>query len=189
MRILITGTPGAGKSEIAKELGKLTGWEVILISDAAEAAHAVKTSRNHEKIVSLPKLYAYLNPLLLKKDNVIFEGHLGCEMPCPADLVVVVRTNPRELEKRMRARGYYKEKIDENIMAELLDYCYQLAEKNYDCKVVELDTTGRSAQESARRIYDYINGEISALDDVDWEAYLEERTGKPSASQKKGRGE
>lgn len=179
MRILITGTPGAGKSEIAKELARLTGWELILISEAAEAAQAVKAERGREKIVSLPKLYAYLNPILKEKDDVIFEGHLGCEMPFPADLVVVVRTNPKELERRMKKRGYYKEKIDENIMAELLDYCYQLAEKNYDCKVLELDTTERTAEESAQRVYDYINGEIGALDSVSWEIYLEERTGKP----------
>ncbi len=185
MRILITGTPGAGKSEIAKELSKLTGWEVILISEAAEAARAVKTSKNG-KTVSLPKLYAYLNPILMNKGDVIFEGHLGCEIPCSADLVVVVRTHPKELEKRMKKRGYYKEKIDENIMAELLDYCYQLSEKNYECKIVELDTTGRTAEESAQRIYDYMNGEISALDDVSWEIYLEERTGKPSSNGKKG---
>jgi adenylate kinase len=186
MKILITGTPGAGKSEIAKELAKLTGWEVILISEAAEAANAVKTSTRHEKIVSLPKLYAYLSPRILERDNVIYEGHLGCEIPCPADLVVVVRTNPKELEKRMKKRGYYREKIDENIMAELLDYCYQLSEKNYECKIVELDTSGRTSEESAQRLYDYITGEIDALDNVSWEIYLEERTGRPSSNHKKG---
>ncbi len=185
MRILITGTPGAGKSEIAKELARLTGWELILISEAAEAAHAVKTSTRHEKIVSLPKLYTYLSPRLIEKEDVIYEGHLGCEMPCPADLVVVVRTNPKELEKRMKKRGYYREKIDENIMAELLDYCYQLSEKNYDCKIVELDTTGRTSEESAQRLYEYITGEIDALDNVSWEIYLEERTGKPDSNHKK----
>lgn len=185
MRILITGTPGTGKSEVAEWLGDMTGWEVLHISELAEKAHAVRVAAKGEKLVDMAKLRNYLVPIVREREDVIFEGHLGCEIPCPADLVIVLRTNPFELERRMKARGYFREKIDENVMAELLDYCYQLAEQNYSCKVLELDTTGKESKESAERIYDYINGEISALDSVDWEKYLEQKTGKPVRRKKK----
>ncbi len=179
MKVLITGTPGTGKTQVAKELGLITGWDVFHISEIAEEAQAILGWNGHEGEVDVHKLCAYLTPLLKDKENVIFEGHLGCEIPCPAELVVVLRTNPEELEKRMETRGYGKEKIDENIMAELLDYCYQLSGKNYVCEVVELDTSGRTAEESAKRIYGYITGDINALDTVDWEDYLVKKTQKP----------
>lgn len=179
MKVLITGTPGTGKTLIAKELGSITGWEVFHISEIAEEAQAILGWNGNESEVDVHKLCAYLTPLLKDKENVIFEGHLGCEIPCPAELVVVLRTNPEELEKRMEKRGYAKEKIGENIMAELLDYCYQLSGKNYICEVVELDTSGRTAEESAKRIYAYMNGDVDALDTVNWTDYLVKKTQKP----------
>jgi adenylate kinase len=181
MKVLITGTPGTGKTLVAKELGSITGWDVFHISEIAEEAQAIVGWNGNEKEVDMYKLCAYLTPLLKDKEDVIFEGHLGCEIPCPADLVVVLRTNPEELEKRMEKRGYGKEKIDENMMAELLDYCYQLSGRNYSCELVELDTTGSTAEESAKRIYAYMSGDLKALDTVNWEDYLEKKTGKPSS--------
>lgn len=183
MRVLITGTPGTGKTKVAESLGEITGWEVLHITEIAEDAEAVVSGK--EKEVDMPKLFACLTPILNEKKDVIFEGHLGCEIPCPADLVVVLRTNPEELEKRMEKRGYAREKIDSNIMAELLDYCYQLSERNYSCKVLELDTTGKSPEESANRIYSYLEGELDSLDTVNWEKYLEKKTGKPSRKKQK----
>ncbi len=180
MKVLITGTPGTGKTEVAKELGAITGWDVVSISEVAEDAQAILGwDGKSEKEVDIQKLCAYLAPRLADKENVIFEGHLGCEIPCPADLVVVLRTNPEELQKRMEKRGYKKEKIDENVMAELLDYCYVLSAKNYSCEVVELDTSGESAEQSAKKIYQYLSGEIDTLDSISWEDSLERETGRP----------
>jgi len=184
MKILITGTPGTGKTEVAKELGAITGWDVFSISEIADDAQAVLgRDVKKEKEVDVQKLHAYLVPLLADKENVIFEGHLGCEIPCPANLVVVLRTNPEDLQKRMELRGYKKEKIDENVMAELLDYCYQLSAKNYSCEVVELDTSEKTAEQSAKRIYQYITGELDALDSISWEDFLERKTNRPSEPQ------
>ncbi|MFP3950516.1 MAG: adenylate kinase family protein [Candidatus Micrarchaeia archaeon] len=178
MRILITGTPGTGKTLVAEELGRLTGWDVLHISEIAEEASAVN-HESEESTVDVARLFSHLGLVLKKKKDIIFEGHLGCEAPCPADLVVVLRTHPDELERRMEKRGYYREKIDENVMAELLDYCYQLAEKNFSCGILELDTTGRTPEACAEKIFAYISGSIDALDKVSWEDYLERRTGRP----------
>lgn len=178
MKILITGTPATGKTLVAEDLGKLTGWKVLSISELAEDAEAVEKT-GVEAEVDLEALLAHITPIFSEIENVIFEGHLGCEIPVEADLVVVLRAHPDTLRKRMEKRGYAKEKIDENVMSELLDYCYQLSCKNYTCDIVELDTSKSTAEESAKRIYQYLNGQTKELDAVSWEEYLEQETGKP----------
>jgi adenylate kinase len=182
MRILITGTPGTGKTEVAKELGALTGWEVLHISEVARKGGAAKEGSpdSPELEVDVSRLSRVLTPLLANREDAIFEGHLGCELPCPAELVIVLRANPQELEKRMEKRGYRREKMEGNIMAELLDYCYILAKKNYSCEVLELDTSGKGAKENARRIYAYINGEGGSLDRVNWGEHLKRKTHNPA---------
>ncbi|MBN2121667.1 AAA family ATPase [Candidatus Micrarchaeota archaeon] len=181
MRILITGTPGTGKTEVAKELGALTGWEVIHISEVVLGSDAASRGKDGPELeVDVSKLTRVLTPLLAKREDAIFEGHLGCELPCPAELVIVLRANPDELEKRMEKRGYHKTKVEGNIMAELLDYCYTVAKKNYSCEVLELDTSGKTARENARRIYAYLNGKKDLLDKVNWIEHLKRKTRNPA---------
>ncbi len=180
MRVLITGTPACGKTEVAKKLGLLTGWKVIFISKVAISSQLSKVSQNNtEKEVDVQKLCTILSPLLLENKQVIFEGHLGCEMPCPADLVIVLRTNPQVLQKRMELRGYSSDKIHENILAELLDYCYLTSEQNYSCPIVELDTSKKTAEQSAGEIYQYLIGKRTKLDSVSWKDFLEIETKRP----------
>ena len=74
------------------------------------------------------------------EDKIIVEGHLACEFRMPADICIVLRTNPETLRKRLEKRKYPKIKIDDNIMCEELDYCTQKAEANMKCPVYEVRT-------------------------------------------------
>lgn len=167
MRIIITGSPGTGKSLIARALSKRLGLELVDLKKIARSHRLV--GKNHE--VDVKKLAAALRPLSKKRDYIV-EGHLACEFRLPADFIFVLRTSPNTLRKRLSKRGYGKKKIDENLMAEMLDYCLQRATREYGKTPLELDTTRRSVSECAGEIEKAIKRKKKKLDSVDYSAEL-----------------
>jgi adenylate kinase len=167
MRIVITGTPGTGKSTIAAALASAAGLELVSVTDVARKEKLV--GRGHE--VDIARLRKALRFLRLKKGYVV-EGHLACEMALPADQVVVLRTEPGTLRRRMAKRGYPKEKIEENMMAEMLDYCSQRVRKEYKRTPLELDTTGRAPRACANKILAAIKQKKKKIDSVDYSQAL-----------------
>lgn len=170
MRILITGTPGTGKSSVSSIISRRKGWALLRLKDIAEKGCVIK-KEGKEKIVDLGKLRsATLRELKGKKDAII-EGHLGCEFHLPVDFAFVLRTRPSALRRRLAKRGYPAGKIQVNLLSEMLDYCTQLSEQNYP-HVLEVDTTGRSARETSIRILGYLEGRVRKLDRVGWKKEL-----------------
>ncbi len=158
MLIVITGTPGAGKTTAAGILGRKTNAKIIHLREFVEKkklASAFDKKMNAE-VVDLKKLGKELEKEIAKpgtgnwRRSFVIEGHLACEIPLKADFVFVLRCKPRELEKRMRRRGYAKEKINGNLLAEMLDYCVQKAELNYPKnRIFEIETSRRVAEQTA----------------------------------------
>jgi len=159
MRILITGTPGTGKSSVAREISKRKGWPLLSLKEVAERHRCIIRKEGKEKIVDTAKLRKATLRELKGKEDAVVEGHLGCEFSLPVDFVFVLRTHPSELRKRMRRRRYPRKKIEENLMAEMLDYCTQVSKRHYRVPVLEADTTGRDARQTATRILSYLENE------------------------------
>ncbi len=176
MRIVITGTPGTGKSLIARELSRCMGLELIDIKKIVKEKKLLET--HHE--VDIKKLSRALAPLFSKgQSGFIIEGHLACEMKIPADYIIILRSSPKALQTRFAKRGYGKKKISENIEAELLDYCAQRIDTIYGDgknrkrtknapKILELDTSKRSVRNSTAIISESIRLKKKKLDIVDY---------------------
>lgn len=164
MRIVITGTPGTGKSVIARKLSALLGLELV---DLKKIVRARKLAAGREHEVDIGKLAAALG-FLRRRNGYVVEGHLACELKLPADFVFVLRTNPRVLGRRLSKRGYGARKLDDNLTAEMLDYCTQRVEQEYRKKPLELDTSARSPSASARLIALAIKRKRKKLDDINY---------------------
>lgn len=148
MRLAITGTPGVGKTTIAKRLGGLLGYkavnekefcilEGIIVGGGGEIDEA-----SMEVEVELKKLERSLNKLLSKQKNIIFEGHLLCEIKGKFDVVVLVKCNPEVLERRLETRGYSDVKVQDNVFCEGIEYCKKHCYRNYPGnRVVEVDNS------------------------------------------------
>ncbi|MDP6671202.1 MAG: AAA family ATPase [archaeon] len=141
MRIIITGSPGVGKTSISKALGKGLKYKVV-----NEKAFAVENgigkwdSKNEELVVPLGKLQKALNQALEKEKDLIVEGHLLCETKLKVDAVIVLRLHPELLQARLGERSYSAEKIQDNVFCEGIDYCKKHVLRRYPAKkVLEVD--------------------------------------------------
>lgn len=168
MRIIITGAPATGKSIIAKKLAEKLKLELI---DIKKIVLQKGLSKGAEHEVDIRKLKTALDFLKRKRDYII-EGHLACEMSLPADFIFVLRTHPDVLRKRMKKRKYPKKKLEENLMAEMLDYCTQRAEKEYGKRPLELDTSAITAEKAAGKIAAAIKQKKKKLDSVNYSKEL-----------------
>ena len=169
MRILITGTPGTGKTSVGKELAERMGAPFLRIADVAKKEGIVKGGE-----VDVKALRAAL--LKRMRGNLVVEGHLGCEFSLPVDFVFVLRTHPSILEQRMKGRRYPEKKRKENLLSEMLDYCLQLSEKHYNVPVLQVDTSRGTPSRSAGRIEKFLKGKVKKLDRVDWGKELRKKT-------------
>jgi adenylate kinase len=166
-RIIITGSPGTGKSEIAKALAETLGIELIDIKKVVRGKKLVGKGGEVD-IARLAKALAFLKS---KRDYVV-EGHLACETKLPADSIVVLRTDPKTLYKRLSKRGYGKKKLEENLLAEMLDYCTQRVRAVYHKDPLELDTSKRTVASSARMIVQAIKHKKKRIDCVNYQTDL-----------------
>lgn len=172
MRILVTGTPGTGKSSVAREICRRKGWALLSLKGIAERHGCISGKEGRERVVGMGKLRKAALRELKGREGAVVEGHLGCEFSLPVDFVFVLRTRPSELRRRMEKRKYPARKIEENLMAEMLDYCSQVSERNYRVPVLELDTTRRTAGQTAKRIIAYLEKKVKKLDNPSWEKEL-----------------
>lgn len=139
MIIAISGVPGTGKSIIAKSLAKEMNANLISIKKLlSEIPHKYDRKRR-TKIIDTKDLQKAVNKKIIKGTNVI-EGHLSHLLK--SDIVIILRCNPKELNKRLKKRGWSELKIRENVQAEILDeITIEALEKHRKKKVFEIDTS------------------------------------------------
>lgn len=146
MLIALTGTPGTGKTTIAKILEN--EYRVVYLKDFKDAILYHDEDRDAD-VVDIEHLREKIDNI--RDEVIIVEGHYSHEMP--VDEVIVLRCHPEELRKRLEKRRYSKEKIRENLEAEAMGLI--TAESiNYHGKdkVFEVDTTTKKAEDAAREV-------------------------------------
>lgn len=160
MFIGLTGTPGTGKTSVSRLLEKKRDWKVIYLNDLIkeQQLYTEVDEKRDAVIADIDLIQKYLEETTNEKDIIILESHLAHYL---ADIVIILRAHPSELEIRLKTRNYSPEKIRENIEAEALDVI--LVEASEWCKkVFEVNTTGKSVEEveqDVEKIIDYILNE------------------------------
>jgi adenylate kinase len=170
MKVVITGSVGTGKTSVAELLAGRFQWPLVRLSDAL----ADLPSRRNRKLDTREVAATDLDRWAIRKTgnftDWIIEGHMACELGMPADYVFVLRTHPDELEGRLAQRKYLKAKVRENVMAEALDYC--LLKVSGKRNVFEIDTTGKTAMQSADEIARMLEGRKRTARKISWSSWL-----------------
>ena len=170
MKVVITGSVGTGKTTVAELLAGRFQWPLVKLSDALADLPSKRNRRLDTREVAPKDLDRWVIRKTGNFTDWIIEGHMACELGMPADYVFVLRTHPDELEGRLVQRKYLKAKVKENVMAEALDYC--LLKVSRKKNVFEIDTTGKSAMQSAEEIARVLEGRKRSARKISWSSWL-----------------
>ncbi len=148
--IIVSGTPGTGKTELAKELAKKLNYNYVDVNKLIKENSLSDGYDNKRKcgIVDTEKLARFLVDFIRKsKYNLVIDSHLAHYIPPKhIDLCIITKCDLKELNKRLGKKGYSSEKIRENLDSEIFEICLsEAAEKGHTILII--DTTGKKANE------------------------------------------
>ena len=177
--IVVTGTPGVGKTTAAKRIAEKGDFKLIELNKiASKGGIAGKDPDRDSLIINPRKIRATLRKILGdKNETFIIEGHFGDLVPEKfVRLAIVLRIDPLMLGERLRNRGYSEEKVRENVEAELVDSCLISAVEAFgNDRVMEIDATDLDGDSLTDIVLSTINGKAGMpAGSVNWMLKLEE---------------
>ncbi|KAI8056683.1 Hop-interacting protein THI105 [Syncephalis plumigaleata] len=161
--ILITGTPGTGKTTLSELVALALNYEHI------NASELVKTRSLHDGydeefdtyILNDDKLCDELEESLGSATGGYIVDFHTCDVFPERwfDLVVVLRANNTVLYDRLSERGYSQRKITENVECEIMQVVLEEAHESYQEEIiVELQSDSVEQMESnTERIQEWAN--------------------------------
>lgn len=158
--ILLTGTPGVGKSTMAKILAERTK---MIWKDVSKLAIENECLGDYDEVYKCPildedKLLDSMEDDMGKGGNIV-DYHSAELFPERwFDIVFVLRTNNKILYDRLTQRGYQGKKLEDNIDCEIFQTIYEEAKSSYDEEIVhELQSnTPEEIQDNVNRICQWI---------------------------------
>lgn len=133
--IVVSGTPGTGKTTVAKTLAKKLSAKYLNINKLIKPYKLAEgyDKQRKTKIIDIKKLKQAISKEINKtKKRCIIDSHLAHELPKKSVAIVIITTcNLKTLQQRLKKRNYSKEKIRENLDAEIFDTCYEEAKERH----------------------------------------------------------
>ena len=179
--IIISGTPGCGKTSVANELSKLIDAKIMSLNELA-VSDDFSFEYDKERRTYIVDFKIFL-PYILKKIKIIkladpkfliIESHFSDIIPKKyIDYIFILRCDPDELAKRLKKKNFDSKKITENVQSEILGNCVNyFVQKKIKSPIYEIDTSNLNIESIAKTINDIIfvklNVENYHLGKIDW---------------------
>lgn len=177
--MVITGTPGVGKSTISKIIAqRLQGIHIDCGRVALNGGMTIEYDEKKETHTIDERLLSRrLKEIVAKYDSdIILEGHFIPRISgFKPERVFVLRCHPRKIIDRLEEKSYSKRKIAENVAAEILDFCLNDAIKVFDrTKIFEIDNSKNRPNLMASMILSMLEGKIRRKSKhIDWISKME----------------
>ncbi|MBR9681930.1 MAG: AAA family ATPase [Candidatus Altiarchaeota archaeon] len=161
MKIAVTGTPGTGKTAVAKDLAK--SLKVTYVDLNPLLLKDFKLDYDDDQETWEVDIDAAAKKLTFEEDCVI-DGHISHALD--VDVVVVLRCRPVKLVVRLLKRHWKLSKIEENTEAEGLNVISDevwdasaeaSAEAETKLRVIEIDNTNKTLKGVVQEIITYLN--------------------------------
>ncbi|XP_043482115.1 adenylate kinase isoenzyme 6 [Leptopilina heterotoma] len=136
--ILVTGTPGVGKSKLSEKLATRTELEWLDVSSLAKQYNCLEEfdEQYQCQILNEEKLLDIMEGLMEKGGKIV--DYHGAEFFPERwfDIVFVLRTDNTVLYDRLVARGYKGKKLEDNIDCEIFQTILEEAKESYKEEIV-----------------------------------------------------
>lgn len=152
--LALTGTPGTGKTSIARELAH-RGWRVLAPGDLVDASDVPSEPDPHRatRVVDVDAAGEAVAPRVTAAreagTDLVLEGHWSHDLALH-DVVVLLRCHPGTLRERLRGKGWRDAKVRENVEAELVGVLAH--ELRGEPAAAEVDTTELTPPQAADRV-------------------------------------
>ena len=178
--ILITGTPGVGKTTVSSRLASRLDATHIDLSKLVEQEKLISgVDKDRGTLIADTKRVSERVQGIIKScdRDVIIDGHYAVDV-LPSEgihLVFVLRRDPEELKESMENHGFTERKLWENLAAEILDVCLWDAVRACGSeKLCEIDVSGKRIEEVMEEIVLVLEGKGKrGVGIVDWLGKLE----------------
>ncbi len=163
MLVAVTGTPGTGKSSVCDALAR-RGYHVVDLDAAARELGLTEPDPEGGVLVDVEALAENLH---VPTKVAFLKAHYAHRVP--ANVIVVLRCHPKELWRRLEARGWPPEKLRENVEAEAIDVILQEA-VGQGPPVFEVDTTAKAVEDAAGEVLGILQGKVAGHEPgrIDW---------------------
>uniref|UniRef100_H2WC42 Adenylate kinase isoenzyme 6 homolog n=1 Tax=Caenorhabditis japonica TaxID=281687 RepID=H2WC42_CAEJA len=138
--ILITGSPGTGKSTLGQQVADSLGFDFIEIGKEVREnnLYGEFDEQYNCHVLDEDKLLDHISDRMDSDDGGVVVDYHGCDLFPERwfDIVVVLRCSTEKLFDRLQARGYSEFKIKENVECEIFGSLLEEAKESYKEEIV-----------------------------------------------------
>lgn len=136
--VIITGTPGTGKTTLGTKLATMVGYKLV---DGTSVAKTISSEEKDGCVIVDEHIFARHIIKQFANEDCIIDSHMSQFIPSShVKLCIVTQCNLGELKQRLLKRGYDSHKIRENLEAEAMEVCLTEAqENNHKILVIKTD--------------------------------------------------